>query len=363
MYFGISHKFFLSGLQFWTNMKPYSNQIYGPTYLPYTIGVSGKNNFVDQKTSVYKVWPGHHTTIHVLPKLLDTTSDYNNLDLNTRNCKLPHETDGFQLLQEYSQTGCELECASKKAMSFCKCLPWQYPNNFTSYPICDMFGGFCFNTIVSDIVYHKNCKSECYEDCKETSFATWHSTVPLDAEDLCKYNTFFDRFMKQNFQRLFAFESYQMLLNGEEPSQLAASLSNGTLCMNYIRKYVSFISVESPTKSVTKSHRDQSSFFIDKLGIIGGNLAIWTGMSVLSMVEVVVFFYIVIIGIALDVIGLWKKVLSLFGLAAPKNNPKHSPNDMENNQIDIVEKSWNELNHDFEEEQQLMQKQYVSKSI
>ena len=344
-------------------MKPYSNQIYGPTYLPYTIGVSGKNNFVDQKISVQKLWPGHHTTIHVIPKLLDTTSDYNDLDLTTRKCKLPHETDGFQLLQEYSQKGCELECASKKAISFCKCLPWQYPNNFSTYPMCDMFGGFCFNRIISDIVYHKNCKSECYKDCKETSFATWHSTVPLDVEDLCKYNNFFDRFIKQNFQRLFAFESYEMLLNGEKPSQLTASLLNGTLCMKYIRKYVSFISVESPTKSVTKSHRDQRSFFIDKLGIIGGTLAIWTGMSVLSMVEVAVFLYIVIIGIALDVIALWKKVLSVFGLSAPKTNKKRSPIDVEMYQNVILEKTQNGLNHDFEEEEQLIQRQYVSKSV
>ena len=33
-------------------MKPYSNQPFGPTYLPYTVGISGKNDFIDQKKSI-----------------------------------------------------------------------------------------------------------------------------------------------------------------------------------------------------------------------------------------------------------------------------------------------------------------------
>ena len=106
--------------------------------------------------------------------------------MDVRGCKLPHETSGFKFLREYSQKGCELECAIRKATSFCQCLPWQYPNNFSSFPICDMFGGHCFNHIVSSIRYYKTCKSECLEDCQHISLSLWHRTVPLDTQDLCK---------------------------------------------------------------------------------------------------------------------------------------------------------------------------------
>ena len=145
-------------------MKPFTNQLYGPTYSPYTIGITGKNTLMDQKTSMIKVRPGQHLTIHVIPKILETSPEFNNLKLDTRKCKLPHETSGFHLFQEYSRKGCEIECAARKATSFCHCLPWHYPNNFSSLPMCDMFGGFCFNEIMSNIIFYKKCKSECLEE-------------------------------------------------------------------------------------------------------------------------------------------------------------------------------------------------------
>ena len=135
-------------------MKPYSDQVYGPTTLGYTVGITDERNSFDQKISVNMLRPGHHTIIHVLPKLLEASSEFKNLPLRSRNCKLAYETSGFQFFQEYSRRGCEIECAAKKAASFCKCLPWQYPNNFTSLPICDMFGGHCFNQIISNEVYY-----------------------------------------------------------------------------------------------------------------------------------------------------------------------------------------------------------------
>ena len=82
-------------------MKPYSDQMYGPTALAYTIGVTGKNTFFDQKISVHKLWPGYHTTIYVTPKLLETSSEFRDLKLKDRKCKLPDETYGFRLFQEY----------------------------------------------------------------------------------------------------------------------------------------------------------------------------------------------------------------------------------------------------------------------
>ena len=303
-------------------MKPYSNQLYGPTALPYTVGVTWKNNFIDQKTLMHRLRPGYHTTIHIIPKIIESTPAFDNLDLDIRKCKLPHETTGFLFFQKYTRRACEIECAAKKASSFCKCLPWYYPNNFTILPMCDMFGGYCFNEIMSNIVFYKKCKTECLEDCQETSFSMWHNTFPLDAETLCKDNTYFDKFFSQNFQRLFAFKNYEMLLKKQSTLDLETSLQNGSLCTTYLNEYVSLVSVESPTKSVTKSQRDQRKFFIDKLGTIGGTLGVCAGFSVLSMIEALVFFYIVIIGIMMDMRDLWRKMISHPKKVAPVTKKK-----------------------------------------
>ena len=339
----------------WINMKPYSDQMYGPKYTPYTVGISGKSTFQDQKMSAYRIWPGYHTTIHVIPKLLETTRAFNELDLNTRQCKLPHENNEFNLFKKYSRIGCEIECASRKAKSFCKCLPWHYPNNFTELPMCDIFGSYCFNEIMSNIIHYKSCKADCVEDCQETSLTLWHNTVPLKIEELCYYNTYFDKFVKKNFQKLFAFESYKLLVQGHNPSDLINSLSNGTLCMTYVQNYVALVTVESPTKSVTKSHRDQRKFFIDKLGVIGGTLGVSAGMSVLSMIEVLVLVYLVINGIFLDIVFLWKKVISY--LKGKRKSSHKVTVDLEANPFYRNTCEVDEL----EEDQQQLQKLYVSR--
>ena len=161
------------------NMEPYSKQLYGMVHSPYNLGITQKNDQMDQKTSMFKVMPGQHIRIHVRPKIVDATDEFLSFPLSTRNCMLPQETQGFNFLNEYSRKGCELECAVQKAVSFCKCLPWYYPNNFTVLPMCDMFGSHCFDRIMSDQSFYKKCQNWCKEDCQEISLATWATIFPL----------------------------------------------------------------------------------------------------------------------------------------------------------------------------------------
>ena len=136
---------------------------------------------------------------------------------------------------------------------------------------------------------------------------------PLNIKALCKDGTFFDKFFKQNLQRLFAFEHYRSMVQEQHIPDLATSLSNGSLCREYLQKYVSFVSVESPTESVPKSQLDRSTSFIDQLGIIGGNLGLCVGMSVLGMFEAMTFILIVFKSSLQDIRTIWRKFLSHFG--------------------------------------------------
>ena len=123
--------------------------------------------------------PGQHIVIHVLPKIIDAANEFKLLPLSTRKCMLSQETQGFKFLIEYSRKGCELECAAQKAVSFCKCLPWYYPNNFTVLPMCDMFGSHCFDRIMSDQSFYKKCQQWCKEECQEISLTKWATIFPL----------------------------------------------------------------------------------------------------------------------------------------------------------------------------------------
>ena len=63
---------------------------------------------------------------------------------------MPYEVEGFVFTNNYTRAGCELECAAKLASRVCRCIPWYLPNNFTAFPMCDMFGGHCFDKILTD---------------------------------------------------------------------------------------------------------------------------------------------------------------------------------------------------------------------
>ena len=74
----------------WVNMKPYSVQMYNPVSIPYTVGITGKNNAIAQKTSTHPLKPGQHISINVFPQLVSSSVDFNSLDLEARQCKLRH---------------------------------------------------------------------------------------------------------------------------------------------------------------------------------------------------------------------------------------------------------------------------------
>ena len=146
-------------------MKPYSSQIYGPIETEYRLGITTTKNLIDQQRNSMRIKPGNHMKISVLPRLVETTTYFNDLRKDQRKCKLPHETHGLKLVKKYTRVACEHECAFKKAISVCKCTPWYYKNNLTSAPICEMFGGYCFNKVLSTTKFYKECPDLCLEDC------------------------------------------------------------------------------------------------------------------------------------------------------------------------------------------------------
>ena len=274
-------------------MKPFTNQLYDPIATPYTTGISSDKNHFDQKRNLIQLKPGQHISVKVLPMLVQTSNEFESLELEQRKCKLRHETQGFDFLKEYTKTGCEFECAVKRAGDLCHCFPWYIPGNSTSLPICDMFGAQCFDTIMSDETHYKQCLLQCIEDCHEIALTTWPTIFPLDLDDLCKKDSVFDQGFKENFQQHFAFESYKTLVEGGSLPDLATRVSNGSLCKEYINNYVALLSVESPTNSIVKSKRESYTVtFNDQMGTIGGTLGLFTGMSLLSIIEVIFLFII-----------------------------------------------------------------------
>ena len=49
----------------WVDMKPYINLPYRSTTIPYTLGVSSQNNYIDQRRNTIRLKPGYHLSVQV----------------------------------------------------------------------------------------------------------------------------------------------------------------------------------------------------------------------------------------------------------------------------------------------------------
>ena len=271
-------------------MRRYVSLPFNAAHLAYTLGISTKVNMIDQKRNLIDILPGFKTVVKVIPQLINTTTSFDEMAVSTRNCKLSTENEEFNLLNSYTKVGCEFECAVKRAVSVCKCMPWFYSNTIKTVPICDSFSAHCFEHFISDESNYKKCNEHCLEDCSGFPITVVSSYVPLNAINVCKEGGFFKNQLIHSFRQHFAFENYKTLITGDgQIPDLQASLANGSLCCKFTEKYVGMVTVESPTSTVTKSAREPRVTLIDQLGTIGGTLGLFTGMSLLSMIEIAFF--------------------------------------------------------------------------
>ena len=151
---------------------------------------------------------------------------------------------------------------------------------------------------------------------------------PLDVEDTCKLGNFMNQHLEHSFSKHFAFEAYETLVEGGSLPDLQNSFTNGSLCKNYVRNFVSFVSVSSPTTSVMKTVRDKRFTFNDQLGTIGGTLGLFTGMSVLSMIEVFFFAIVLVKCIIQEVVHVFVNPLAIKSYFMTKKDQKNeSEND------------------------------------
>ena len=254
--------------------------------VPYIIKISSKEERADLKNNVIEIRPGAHTTFRVLPEIVDISDELKNFDEKTRKCKLPGETEGFMFLRNYTKSGCEFETAANYALKVCKCLPWYYPNNFTGIPICEIFGATCFDEIMSNTSFYKQRPDQCLEDCKHVLHVPLPSYTPLKSDVICTTMIGFYEEHLKSFKHLYeTFETFFVYPNNYK-LEFPTGTSLESDCKEYMDKYVAMVTIYSPRSVVTLSKRVESIRFNDQISAIGGALGLFTGISILSMVEV-----------------------------------------------------------------------------
>ena len=281
-------------------LKPHVTLPYSDNSAEYSLGISTTINAIDQKMNVINLVPGLKTVVSVTPQLIETSEGFDDLDVFSRSCKLPHETYGLQLNKNYSRTICEHECSFMKATSICKCIPWFFRNESTSVPICDMFGGHCFNKVMSTREFYKVCSKDCLEDCNGLQLSWEKSFRPINIDKICRKGSVLHKYLSQTAKQHFSNDHYKRLITGDKNQfvyldnimrQGKISDHYETLCKEFVAKYVAIVSVESPTDVITLISRDLSVTFMEKIGVLGGELGLFTGFSIVTILDILTIIY------------------------------------------------------------------------
>ena len=145
---------------------------------------------------------------------------------------------------------------------------------------------------------------------------------PLDLKEVCRSGSFMSQHLEHSFSKHFAFEAYETLVQGGSIPDLQKSLTNGSLCRKYVKKFISFVTVSSPATSIIRTLRDKRFTLYDQFGTVGGTLGIVTGMSLLSVMEVLLFSLVLVKSIICQLLWFLRNPDSFRSFFTHKNDQK-----------------------------------------
>ena len=181
-------------------------------------------------------------------------------------------------------------------MRECHCLPWDMIRNDTNYDfeLCDRGGNHCFwntieNYLVDGVIMDKECF--CLSDCESTKYD--HSVIlkPFELDDcatdweelsLIPFALLQQRALVWSQTKITPFKNVTNL------SELENKVMNGyysKLCISMKTNDMVSVRLRLEGPSFTTMKRSLKDTFTDKLGSVGGTLGLFSGFSLLAIVE------------------------------------------------------------------------------
>ncbi len=155
----------------------------------YVLSFNDPNYSVNVRAKLRPVHLGHHITFLLTPLVLSSDKSLRHLPVKSRNCFFPDESlDSVSLFKRYSQGRCFFQCMLELARESCNCGPWDFPfaNNWPQKQVCNPYGYFCFDDILSNDSYRLTHCQHCLPDCDVVDYQVSQTVIPLDHRIHCR---------------------------------------------------------------------------------------------------------------------------------------------------------------------------------
>ena len=123
--------------------------------------------------------------IKVTPIGKDSSAALKSLKFEQRKCKLGHEISDTSAFTVYTEANCRYDCHVLKSSDTCRCVPWDFLNNFDGKE-CDVFGRTCFFDTMKTLAQSPD--DQCPHCAKECDFIEFHKEL-LESHPLSQYDS------------------------------------------------------------------------------------------------------------------------------------------------------------------------------
>ncbi len=152
-------------------------------FTPFKIAIHDPFSVADLGNAGVSVEPGTISTILITPSQIITTSTSRSLGEERRACRFKYENDGLEIFKIYTQTSCLFECQLKVALDKCEWVPWDFPHPGKIWPVCDLWGRYCFKKLMESKKTPEECK--CPYDCTTVRYSYSVSSIKMDPVQYC----------------------------------------------------------------------------------------------------------------------------------------------------------------------------------
>ena len=267
----------------------------------YKVSFNDRHGYVSNQFSGQDAFVGYQSVFMVKPTEYSATDNFKDLSIKQRKCRFSHEHPDPEnsLFKYYSQSTCSFECKLRQAYEFTKCTPWFYWAEDWQ-ELCD---GQKTMDFVAEFSFAPSDSCDCLEDCESVSYNIEQSNYWLEPKEQCKrkplgyfgkFEPYFD--VNNRIRQTLGFDVFWYFnqMEAGTPLPLKEYLLTPDLvvpsayerrCDEQLRHEFGVVSVIIDNPYITEINSDQRVSFADKLGIAGGTVGLFSGLSLISVVE------------------------------------------------------------------------------
>ena len=267
------------------------------------------------------VKPGYTNLITISPTQQVVSDSFRTLPEHKRKCRLKHELfDNSSLFKTYTQQSCEYMCLLRNLSKTQPCIPWNIQNINNNVTLCHGRQSTLYFSALDAYSPKNDPHCNCPPDCEKISFIIDTAFIPVNIDKDClgyagggqevPETPYTKRSFHTVWERSIVLSSWlnrhfiehlennivdDILIRSFSYGMFYQSLNHTSLCRRLSLENNVYIIMYVKEPTMIQLIKDVRLSLADKLGIFGGTIGVFTGISFITLIELVYWMIVAIL--------------------------------------------------------------------